>query len=153
VNRSRMPGLRLSCAIKPYGLCCNMSLFTSESARTMAAKAHEARKRNAESKRNGQLEQEPQRTAIHPAKHGDSYICARLVRVRKQLGALDALIDGEMAKPDADPARLDKLAAALSRLHDIERTLAGRPLPGSLRPTSPNRKVNHLIGDQIPGVG
>lgn len=55
----------------------------------------------------------------------------RLSRVRAQLNRLDRLMMEEQ-----DPAKLDRIASAMSRLSEIERQLAGRPMPGSLRPRS-----------------
>lgn len=53
----------------------------------------------------------------------------RLMRVREQLDRIDDLLLSE-----DDPAKLDRLAAASMRLAEQERILAGRPLPGSLKP-------------------
>jgi hypothetical protein len=83
-----------------------------------------------------------------PAPPLDTFISDRLESTRAEIRR----VAGLLAKCE-DPAEVDKYASALSRLHDIERTLAGRPLPGSLRPTAPGRKVSDLLGDQIPGVG
>jgi hypothetical protein len=64
------------------------------------------------------------------AQPADAYTCTSLPRVRSHLDRLSALLAIEM-----DPARLDRLAAAFGKLSEVERQLAGRPLPGSLRPT------------------
>jgi hypothetical protein len=55
----------------------------------------------------------------------------RLVRVRKQLNRLD-----EMMMTENDAQKLDRIASAAARLAEQERQLAGRPMPGSLRPRS-----------------
>jgi hypothetical protein len=62
----------------------------------------------------------------------DGYSEKRLMRVRKQLDTIDAMLLGE-----TDPQRMDRLAAASARLCEQERQLAGRPLPGSYRPEMP----------------
>lgn len=79
-------------------------------------------------------------TPINPAQvaepvAGTDYQDKRLNRVRKQLGKLDTLFRDEI-----DPQKLDRLASAMARLSEIERQLAGRPMPGSLRPTSKSSK-------------
>jgi hypothetical protein len=61
----------------------------------------------------------------------------QLLRVRRQLELLaaqtmDELQKQQPEKPDAQ--RLDRLASATARLSEVERQLAGRPMPGSLRP-------------------
>lgn len=61
----------------------------------------------------------------------------RLSRVRIQLDKLD-----EMLMSENDPAKLDRLASAQARLSEQERILAGRALPGSLKPVAP-RKSSH----------
>lgn len=65
-------------------------------------------------------------------------------RVRTQIyGVLD-LIDAEAAKRSCDGQRLDRLAAALERLAEIERVLDGRPLPGSRRPERDDSSRPHM---------
>jgi len=61
--------------------------------------------------------------------HADDFIAQRLVRVRKQLDRIDAMIEEE-----DDPQRLDRLAAASMRLSDQEFALSNRPKPGNRRP-------------------
>lgn len=65
---------------------------------------------------------------VHP-KPQDTYLASRLARVRKQIDQLSDMLDEE-----TDPQRLDRLACALARVSEIERQLAGRPMPGSRRP-------------------
>jgi hypothetical protein len=45
-----------------------------------------------------------------------------------------------MLDRELDPAKLDRLAAALERLCELERILSGRPLPGSLKPVAPGSR-------------
>ena len=54
-----------------------------------------------------------------------------LSRVRAQI---ETLLD-DLGK-ERDPQRIDRLASALGRLNEIERQLAGRPMPGSLKPSA-----------------
>lgn len=95
-------------------------LITPETAREYSRKAAEARraKKAALASAAAPLPPEP-----------PDYTARRLVRVRKQLARLDSMIEQE-----TDPVRLDRLASAQSRLAIQEQNLAGRPLPGSLRP-------------------
>ena len=59
----------------------------------------------------------------------DAFLTARLLRVRRQLERIDAMIATE-----DDPQRLDRLAAASMRLSDQEFALSNRPKPGNRRP-------------------
>ena len=60
----------------------------------------------------------------------DPFTARRLSRVRDQLDRID-----DLAADETDPKRLKELADATTRLAEQERILAGRPLPGSRRPT------------------
>lgn len=64
----------------------------------------------------------------------DSHTNGRLATVRKQLDALDKRMDEQLVKEPLDPLAIDQISRALGRLAEIERQLAGRPMPGSLRP-------------------
>jgi hypothetical protein len=64
----------------------------------------------------------------------------RLMRVREQLEKLDALAAGEK-----DTKRLKELADATTRLSEQERILAGRPLPGSRRPSSDKQERRRIL--------
>lgn len=99
-------------------------LITRETAREYARKANEAKRA-----KQAALLANPPAPASDPAKP-DPYLSAKLGRVRKQIEAVDKLIESA-----SDPQAVDRFAAALARLYEIERQLAGRPLPGSLRPT------------------
>lgn len=67
----------------------------------------------------------------------DDYIATKLVRVRQHLARMDDLLESER-----DPHAIDRLASAMSKLSEIERILAGRPLPGSRKPSAePRRRV------------
>lgn len=115
--------------------------FSSENARLMAQRAIQARlaKKQAKIK----AEQEAQSAALDLAQNpvkspvgaDDGYVMDRLERVRKQIDQLDSMIQAACSESDIDSAMIDKLTSALSRLSDIEQKLAGRPSPGSLRPT------------------
>ena len=64
----------------------------------------------------------------------DSFANRRLERVRAQLDLIDLAIENEAKLRQPDGQRLNWLASAQERLAEQERQLAGRPLPGSLRP-------------------
>jgi hypothetical protein len=120
-------GLRYIIAIVPQ--------FTAATARENAAKSHVIRKANyavAKQALKGQPHAAQPVTAVAAqTTAADDFSSLRLVRVREELTRLDKLL-----KAETDPVKLDKLASALSRLAEQERQLAGRPLPGSLRPAS-----------------
>ena len=103
-----------------------MPLFTASNAAQMARRSWEVRKAEAI------IQPIPAPIQSPPAQaenHADDFIAQRLVRVRKQLDRIDAMIEEE-----DDPQRLDRLAAASMRLSDQEFALSNRPKPGNRRP-------------------
>ncbi len=120
-----------------------MALITPQTAKEMAARSHQARNERIEKLR---IAANPV-----PLPADDSYVQRRLYRVREQIEMLSTMLDNE-----DDPQRIDRLASALARLSETERQLAGRPLPGSLKPSSPRqqRQVGPVAPQAIqPVVG
>jgi hypothetical protein len=113
-----------------------MPVFTAQTARENAAKSHAARRANALAVKeaNIALLQPPQSaTAIAGVlPDGDAYAGAMLLCTRAQINRLDGMLSKK-----TDPREIDHLVSAIRKLSEIERQLAGRPLPGSLRP--PNK--------------
>lgn len=70
----------------------------------------------------------------------DNYSDARLIRVRQQLDAIDNEIAEEFARRLPDSKRIKELSDAQTKLAEQERQLSGRPLPGTLRPSSKQPK-------------
>ena len=120
-----------------------MPLITAANAREMAAKARASRVRNRQqallaaslpppqppSPPPVSPQPQPPPAQITPA---DDFILRKRDRVRGQIEVIEGRID------KCDDARdLDRLSAALGRLYNIERLLAGRPLPGTLKPLAP----------------
>lgn len=103
-----------------------MALITTETARIMAAKSVQARKDAANRK-----EAAPVQTPVPTEQQAGDYLQDRLSRVRLQLDKID-----KMMMTETDPQKLDRLASAQARLAEQERLLSGRPLPGSLKPSS-----------------
>ena len=64
-----------------------------------------------------------------PTEQADTFTTRKLARVREQIDSVEALLDKAV-----EPQAVDRFANALTRLYDLERILAGRPLPGSRRP-------------------
>ena len=112
-----------------------MALFTRENAREMSAKANYVRwhKPDPEPKPEPKAETPAIAPAVIPE---DGFAGKTLARVRKQI---ESLLDC-LSKED-DPQRIDRLASALGRLNEIERQLAGRPMPGSLKPSSKPARI------------
>lgn len=114
-----------------------MPLFTPQNAREMHRKGLEVRRKNAALRRltPRPSPQTPQLVIVNPVNQSqsqsDCYVGERLSRIRRHIEQVDRRFRSE-----TDPARLSKLARALSDLAEIERKLAGRPLPGALRPRS-----------------
>ena len=100
--------------------------FTVETARLAAAASVAARLAKAQRPQ----ESEPAVPQPLPTVEVDTFTARKIARVREQIDRVEALLD------DADePQAVDRFANALTRLYDLERILAGRPLPGSRRPT------------------
>lgn len=111
-----------------------MPQFTKETAAEMARRSH-----SPDSARNKPAEP-PQEPAI-----GLDYTAIRLMRVRKQLDRLD-----ELASEETDPKRCKEFADATSRLQEQERQLAGRPLPGTLKPSSKAPRATQTLPEPTP---
>jgi hypothetical protein len=97
--------------------------ITAETAPLFHAKAREARRLRA------LAAEEAKKAALAPATNGnklglDQFTAKRLERVRLQLERVDAMLAEE-----TDPARIDKLCAASSKLEEQERRLSDRSLP------------------------
>jgi len=114
------------------------TLFTAETAKVMAQRSIEARKRNAaaEIERIAQLEAQAKLAAPLLAQAvaitcvpDEQYRLLRLARTREQLEQLDK--DLEAAE---DEKGKKAICDAIARLSDVEQRLAMRPLPGSRRP-------------------
>lgn len=74
------------------------------------------------------------------------YLALRLVRARKQIDQVSTMLEKER-----DAQKIDRLASALYRLSELERTLANRPLPGSLKPTPTRRARSQASYGPIEG--
>lgn len=60
-----------------------------------------------------------------------------LANTRAHCHNLNQVLATELCRRRPDATKLDRLASALERLAELERRLAGRPMPGSLRPSAP----------------
>jgi len=109
-------------------------MLTSERARELAMLSIASKK---ESKYRLIAERDALAALAH---NGDPYPASRLSRVRAQLDRIDAMVINE-----TDPKRLNDLACASMRLADQERKLAGRPDPGSYRPSPPKSKTQDQV--------
>ncbi len=101
--------------LKPYA-------FTSANATLMAQRKHDLDK----------LRKAQEREAAKPAQPPEpasSFIAESILRVRERLQSLYKMVEDEK-----EPQGIDRLCAAIAKLHEVERNLSGRPLPGSLRP-------------------
>lgn len=94
------------------------SYFTSANAASMALKGQEV-------KRLQKLNPLPPSVTV------DDFLRDELLSTRAECKRV-----GKLLSETKEAAEIDKLARALSTLRDQERVLAGRPLPGALRPTS-----------------
>jgi hypothetical protein len=121
-----------------------MALITAANAREMAAKGNAVRqeKRKREKERLELIDQLLARYAEDAARPSaetgeqatSEYVRKRLVRVRRCLDLIDARVEEEAVKRNADGQRLSWLSTAADKLAEQERKLAGRPEPARLRP-------------------
>jgi hypothetical protein len=112
--------------------------WTPEKAREMAVKGLETRRRNA------LLRQfQPKIDALASLSTPDDvYSSSLLARVRAQVTGLLDHIDRETRKCRPNGQKINWLASALERIAELERRLAGRPMPGTMRPgTTAKREV------------
>lgn len=93
--------------------------FTSENARFWSIRGLAARRAIAATPPPA-----PEPSAEQPQPQADMFSQKRLVRVRSQLTRIDNLLASE-----SDPAKIDRLAAASSKLEEQERRLSDRSLP------------------------
>lgn len=118
-----------------------MPAFTRENAAALARKSTQSRLANAAAARaeSERLRQENSRLSIalaafeaaQAARPGENYTAERLEQVREQLHR----VTGLLAK-STEALDVERYARALAALNTMEFALAGRPLPGSLRPTA-----------------
>ncbi len=119
-----------------------MAQFTAETAADMAKRSWEARR-----KAEQEAALKPQPAQPEPQL---TYVERRVNRVREQIEMLSGMLDDEQ-----DPNKLDRLANAISRMSELERQLAGRPLPGSLKPSAPRQQARRDMPEPTvePGPG
>lgn len=67
----------------------------------------------------------------------DAFVSVSLARCRAQLDKLYAKLNDQESKLTA--TEVDKLASAIAKFSEIERNLAMRPGPGTLKPGEPNK--------------
>ncbi len=124
-----------------------MAAFTTANAAEMARKALAARALNRLKPVQAQIDN-PQTTLPVASNAADVYLAKRLLRVRAQIELLNKLLESE-----GDANKIDRLVSAIYRLTELERVIANRPLPGSLRPSSkPTRQpvVNRAEPIDLP---
>jgi hypothetical protein len=97
--------------------------FTSANAREMAQRSAEARRKRREQADNNAGSWT--RLSVDDA----AYVAERIANAREQIDKLTA-----RAGKESDPLNLERLARAVAQWSEIERILAGRPLPGSRKP-------------------
>lgn len=100
-------------------------------------------------RRSGELRRNKSKAIALPKPELDPYTAQILTRTRKQVKSTLDMLESE-----TDPQKIDRLASALARLNEIERQLANRPLPGSLKPTQrPTKPAWTPAVPQIPPTG
>lgn len=107
--------------------------ITPETAKEYARRSAEARARIAQERKDVNKAQAiiAEAKALSDPNSEEGYRLERLIRTRKQLSQLDEQLEGE-----TDPKAVKAICDAIARLAEVERILAGRPLPGSHRPSN-----------------
>ncbi len=108
-----------------------MPLFTSQTAKAAASLSTQARANRAQAARSHRS------LVLSLADSATDYADSRLIRVRDLLNQLDGQLSAELLRAVPDSKRLKELADAAHRLQEQERTLCGRPLPGTTRRDGP----------------
>ena len=126
-------------------LCGQMGVpFTRETAQVFARRSHEARARNKLARL--EAETNPVIASQSLAQLAqDCFAGNTLKRVRKQIALVQDSIDDAITS--CESKQLKEYTDSLRVLGEIERQLAGRPLPGSLRPKA--EKAKRIASAQV----
>ena len=130
-------------------LCGQMGVpFTRETAQVFARRSHEARARNKLAKIQAETNPVIASQSLTQLAQ-DCFAGNTLKRVRKQIALVQDQMDNFLETGETKP--LKELSDCLARLAEIERQLAGRPLPGSLRPKQekPKRITAQAEPDEV----
>lgn len=95
-----------------------------------------ARVRSAKKAKREAKAREPE--SIQEARHApeaNEFTDSRVLHVREQILKLSNKLDALLAADPLDTKRVKEASEALDRLSELERKLAGRPLPGAYRPS------------------
>lgn len=71
--------------------------------------------------------------------------------VRARLAQVNTAMESALSAVPLDASAVDRLAAAWAKLGELERTLDGRPLPGSMRPRPERRQVRGAMPGPMDG--
>lgn len=108
------------------------SWFTADNARAMADIGRQRRQeRKAQNAITASLPIEDRQKPVE-----DTFPAKILSRVRKQIASVMDSLEQALTDPEPDSKRCKDMSDCLSRLAELERQLAGRPLPGSMRPSA-----------------
>jgi hypothetical protein len=115
-----------------------MALFTAQLAAQAGKVSGQRRRERAEARK--QARHNPQLTIVQNAVQTayDPFVSSSLTRTREVLKKLYKRLEAT-----EDPKEIELLSRAISALSKNEFALAGRPLPGSLRPSSkPDKRLS-----------
>lgn len=111
----------------------NPHTWTAEQAHAMALKSAESRRERAKLRALAPAASIPPNS---PTLSGPDFAGVTLLRVRAQIDRLLTRLAEHLDRKSIDGQQVRYLSGALSDLAELERVLAGRPLPGSRRPSS-----------------
>lgn len=120
--------------------------FTSQNAAEMARRSHLPTSARVPVTR----KQKPASNITGSCDENARYADKTLSRVRVQLDLVNTRLTEQLKREVIDPQAIDRLAAAQSRLSEQERILAGRPMPGSLKPSTRQEKRRPSAPDADP---
>lgn len=110
-------------------------MFTAETARKAAAASVASRQAAAQRPKPEPIPVAAPLPTVTPTAPTDDFTVRKLASVRDQIERVELLLTGS-----DEPQAVDRFANALTRLYDLERILAGRPLPGSRRPAPDGKR-------------
>ena len=123
--------------------------ITPDKARDMARRSAIIRAERVAQAKQAKLNPKPE-PAPTPAQAGpDPFVSVSLARCRSQLDSLYLKLDDKQLTP----AEIDKIASAIAKFSEIERNLAMRPGPGTLKPAETVKsqtRAGWLLGEEIP---
>jgi hypothetical protein len=114
-------------------------LITPENAREMSLKANEAKRLKREAQLADPSYVPPPKVKPIEPDEPESFLKTQRDMLRTRMSRVS-----DMIAKEKDPAKLDRLCSAYSKLAEEERKADGRPLPGAFRPVERRAKSSSI---------